>query len=77
MAQVARAKAKPHTCAIGGFESTDGLRRFRPPTNKSFGGGTIQANFEQRINTDIKWEGKATETQRSNMHVVSDRVYTP
>jgi RHS repeat-associated protein len=59
------------------FESTDGLRRFRPPTNKSFGGGTIQANFEQRVNTDIKWEGQATETQRSNMHVVSDKVYTP
>ena len=62
---------------LEGFESSDGLRRFRPPTNKSFGGGTIQANFEQRINTEVKWGDKATESQRSNMHVVSDKVYTP
>ena len=66
-----------HVTESTAFESTDGLRRFRPPTKKSFGGGTIQANFEQRINADIKWGEKATEAQRSNMHVVSDKIYTP
>jgi RHS repeat-associated protein len=59
------------------IESKDGLRSFRPPIKKSFGGGTMQANFEQRINKEVPWEGKASETQRSNMHVTSDRIYTP
>ena len=38
----------------GFYESADGLRQFRPPSNKDQLGKT-QANFEQRLPGATKW----------------------
>ncbi len=56
-----------------GWESKDGLRRFRPPAEKS--GFGIEANFEQRANSDVSWGKKNTEALRSNMHVETSQKF--
>jgi len=57
-----------------GYESTDGLRRFRPSAFKKTL-GKFQANFEQRTSTDVKWDNDAGQTSRSNMHVDTDKGF--
>jgi hypothetical protein len=60
-----------------GWESSDGLKRFRPPTFKK-GQNKIQSNFEQRTSTDVQW-GDIDEVKaprgRSNLHVDTDKSF--
>jgi len=57
-----------------GWESTDGLRRFRPSAFKKQL-GKHQANFEQRTSVDVKWDNNAGANSRSNMHVDTDQGF--
>lgn len=54
-----------------GWESADGLKRFRPSAYKK-NQGKFQSNFEQRT-TDVKWDD--AKGSKSNMHVNTDRGF--
>jgi RHS repeat-associated protein len=54
-----------------GWESADGLKRFRPSVWKKKL-GKIQANFEQRTSTQVKWDNDMGAPSRSNLHVDTD-----
>lgn len=53
-----------------GWESADGLKRFRPATYKK-NQNKIQSNFEQRTSSDVKWD----DANKSNMHVNTDKGF--
>jgi RHS repeat-associated protein len=55
-----------------GWESADGLKRFRPSAYKQRQ-GSFQANFEQRTSIDVDWN--KAEGAKSNMHVNTDRGF--
>jgi RHS repeat-associated protein len=53
-----------------GWESADGLKRFRPSAYKK-NQGKFQSNFEQRTSKDVKWD----DANKSNMHVDTDKGF--
>jgi RHS repeat-associated protein len=53
-----------------GWESADGLKRFRPSAYKQRQ-GKYQSNFEQRTSKDVKWD----DANKSNMHVDTDKAF--
>jgi RHS repeat-associated protein len=57
-----------------GWESADGLKRFRPAAFKK-NQGKYQANFEQRTSKDVKWDNDAGTKSRTNMHVDVDKGF--
>ena len=60
-----------------GWESADGLKRFRPAAFKK-NQGKIQSNFEQRSSKDIDWDDAnrpKSKDKKSNLHVDTDRSF--
>jgi len=55
-----------------GWESSDGLKRFRPSAFKK-GQGKFQSNFEQRTSKEVNWD--SPKGSKSNMHVDTDRSF--
>ncbi len=55
-----------------GWESSDGLKRFRPSMYKK-NQGKHQSNFEQRTSKDVNWDD--AKGSKSNMHVDTDRGF--
>ncbi|AXY76944.1 hypothetical protein D3H65_24445 [Paraflavitalea soli] len=62
-----------------GWESSDGLKLYRPPAYKTGGvaEGSVQANFLQRTSSEYSWTSKSSEAKAhiSNTHVNSDAKF--
>jgi len=57
-----------------GWESNDGLKRFRPPAYKQ-NLKKYQANFEQRTSREMHWDNSSDAGSRSNVHVDTDKGF--